>query len=317
MRRRSSAPRPPSEGPAASPRPPRPRSSRRQLAAARDQRRALHAVHQLAHVAGPVVREQRLVRGLREPPARRRPARPAAAGSARPAGSTSCGRSAQRRHRQLDHVEPEEQVLRGRAPGCMARAGRRWWRPARARPPAASRWSRAARTRRSAARAAAWPGPPGERLPISSRNSVPPSAASKRPTRRLVAPVKAPASAPNSSLSSSSSGRAPALTFTNGLSWRRELAWTISASFSLPTPFGPRDQHGRVGAPPPARPATRRGAWPRSRRRGRAGRGRAASCSRSAAPGAGAERRPCARARISSRARTAASSLASSQGLAR
>ncbi|MEW5317923.1 MAG: hypothetical protein WDW38_009182 [Sanguina aurantia] len=44
--------------------------------------------------------------------------------------------------------------------------------------------------------------------PISSRNSVPPSACSKRPETRLTAPVKAPASWPNSSLSSSSrSGR--------------------------------------------------------------------------------------------------------------
>jgi hypothetical protein len=42
--------------------------------------------------------------------------------------------------------------------------------------------------------------------PISSRNSVPPSACSKRPTWRFVAPVKAPASCPNSSLSSSSAG---------------------------------------------------------------------------------------------------------------
>jgi len=76
-------------------------------------------------------------------------------------------------------------------------------------------------------------------LPISSRNSVPPSAASKRPTRRRVEPVYAPASAPNSSLSSSSSGSAPAFTRTNGRALRRELAWTISATFSLPAPLGP------------------------------------------------------------------------------
>ena len=83
----------------------------------------------------------------------------------------------------------------------------------------------------------AWPA--SDRLPISSRNSVPPCAASKRPMRGLFAPVNAPASAPNSSASSSSSGRAPALTFTNGLSLRREFACTISASFSLPEPLGP------------------------------------------------------------------------------
>ena len=68
---------------------------------------------------------------------------------------------------------------------------------------------------------------------------MPPWAASKRPTRALLAPVNAPASAPNSSASSRSSGSAPALILTKGLSLRREFACTISASFSLPEPFGP------------------------------------------------------------------------------
>ncbi len=81
--------------------------------------------------------------------------------------------------------------------------------------------------------------PAADKLPISSRNSVPPAAASKRPTRILVEPVNAPASAPNSSASSSWSGSAPAFTLMKGRSFRREFAWTISASFSLPAPFGP------------------------------------------------------------------------------
>jgi hypothetical protein len=52
--------------------------------------------------------------------------------------------------------------------------------------------------------------------PISSRNSVPPSANSKRPIRVDSAPVKAPFSWPNSSLSRRSAGIAPQFTGTNG-----------------------------------------------------------------------------------------------------
>ena len=47
--------------------------------------------------------------------------------------------------------------------------------------------------------------------PISSRNSVPPSACSKRPAERWLAPVKAPFSWPNSSLSMRSRGMAAIL----------------------------------------------------------------------------------------------------------
>ncbi len=53
--------------------------------------------------------------------------------------------------------------------------------------------------------------------PISSRKTVPPSAASNFPLCRARAPVKAPASWPNSSLSRMPSGRAPQLTTTIGL----------------------------------------------------------------------------------------------------
>src|SRR5207247_1714913 len=52
----------------------------------------------------------------------------------------------------------------------------------------------------------------GPRSPTSSRNSVPPSASSKRPTRRSVAPVKAPRSCPNISDSTRSFGMAALLT---------------------------------------------------------------------------------------------------------
>ena len=47
--------------------------------------------------------------------------------------------------------------------------------------------------------------------PISSRKTVPPSAASKSPTRVLTAPEKAPRSWPKSSLSTRFSGMAAQL----------------------------------------------------------------------------------------------------------
>jgi len=50
--------------------------------------------------------------------------------------------------------------------------------------------------------------PEGDRSPISSKNTVPPCAAARSPSRRSSAPVKAPRSWPNSSLASSSAGSA-------------------------------------------------------------------------------------------------------------
>ncbi len=84
-------------------------------------------------------------------------------------------------------------------------------------------------------------------MPISSRKSVPPCAASKRPARVRVAPVKAPASAPNSSLSMRSWGRAPALTLTYGPEARREFACTMSARRSLPGAVRARHEDRHVG----------------------------------------------------------------------
>ena len=63
----------------------------------------------------------------------------------------------------------------------------------------------------------------GEMLPISSRNSVPPSATLNSPCLFVTAPVKAPLMWPNSSLSSSVSLSEPQSTGTNGLSLRRLL----------------------------------------------------------------------------------------------
>src|SRR3990172_5395638 len=75
--------------------------------------------------------------------------------------------------------------------------------------------------------------------PISSRKSVPPSAAAMRPRRALVAPVNAPLTWPNSSLSRSASGIAPQLTGTSAFAARGLRAWMRRANTSLPTPVSP------------------------------------------------------------------------------
>ena len=75
--------------------------------------------------------------------------------------------------------------------------------------------------------------------PISSRNSVPPSACSKRPMWRLLAPVNAPASCPKSSLSSSSDGIAAVLSATKGLRARGDSRCSARATSSLPVPVSP------------------------------------------------------------------------------
>ncbi|OIQ63000.1 hypothetical protein GALL_554650 [mine drainage metagenome] len=79
-----------------------------------------------------------------------------------------------------------------------------------------------------------------EMSPISSRNSVPPWAISKRPLRMPTAPVKAPFSWPNSSVSSSDSVSAAQLTRTKGASLRGDRLCTARAMTSLPVPLSPR-----------------------------------------------------------------------------
>jgi hypothetical protein len=81
--------------------------------------------------------------------------------------------------------------------------------------------------------------------PISSRNSVPPSAARTLPSTRRVAVECAPGSAPNSSLSTSSRGRAAQFSSTNGLSRRLLLSWITRLSADFPVPVGPVSNTGR------------------------------------------------------------------------
>jgi len=68
---------------------------------------------------------------------------------------------------------------------------------------------------------------------------VPPSASSKRPLLRPVAPVNAPFSCPNSSDSISSSGIAAQFTATNGRVALLLCWWISRATISFPEPFSP------------------------------------------------------------------------------
>ncbi len=77
------------------------------------------------------------------------------------------------------------------------------------------------------------------RSPISSRNSVPPLAASNQPDLAENAPVKAPFSWPKSSLSTRLSEKAPQFTATKGRLLRRLRSCTWRAISSLPVPVSP------------------------------------------------------------------------------
>ena len=79
-----------------------------------------------------------------------------------------------------------------------------------------------------------------ERLPISSKNKVPPEATSMRPAFDFRASVNAPFSYPNSSLSKSVSGILPRSMVTNCCSLRGEKKRSERATRSLPVPFSPR-----------------------------------------------------------------------------
>ena len=87
---------------------------------------------------------------------------------------------------------------------------------------------------------------PIDKVPSSSRNSVPLSASSNLPARALVAPVKAPASWPNNSASIRVSGRAAQFMVTSGSSQRVERRWRRSAISSLPVPRSPMTSTGRL-----------------------------------------------------------------------
>ncbi len=73
----------------------------------------------------------------------------------------------------------------------------------------------------------------------SSSSSVPPCARSSTPARRGCAAGSAPASTPNNSSSNRAGAIVAQFITMNGPSARRELAWIIRATTSLPDPAGP------------------------------------------------------------------------------
>ncbi len=87
---------------------------------------------------------------------------------------------------------------------------------------------------------------PAGSSPISSRNTVPPSAVSKRPTARRSAPVNAPFSWPKRSDSASVSGSAAASITTKGLSARSEHAVDRARDLLLARPRLALDEHAQA-----------------------------------------------------------------------
>ena len=79
----------------------------------------------------------------------------------------------------------------------------------------------------------------GGRLPISSRNNVPPAASSQNPCFLLSAPVNAPFSCPNRVEEASSFESRPQSTATKGPAARLLLACIFSAMCSFPVPLSP------------------------------------------------------------------------------
>ena len=82
--------------------------------------------------------------------------------------------------------------------------------------------------------------------PISSRNSVPPSASWNLPRCLSLAPVNEPFSWPNRMDSIRFSGIAPQLTVTKGLPARSDEPWMARAISSLPTPDSPSIRIGML-----------------------------------------------------------------------
>ena len=85
------------------------------------------------------------------------------------------------------------------------------------------------------------------RSPISSRNSVPPSAAATFPSVAATAPVNAPLTWPNSSLSSSSAPRLGQLTVTNGPERPPAPGMDRPSQDPLARPALSPDQHHGIG----------------------------------------------------------------------
>ena len=155
-------------------------------------------------------------------------------------------RDAQRRHLDVHDVEAVVEVL---AEAALADVGREV-AVGRGDEPHVdgdrSRCRRRARTSAPAGRASSFTCVASGISPISSRNSVPPWACSKRPMRRLSAPVNAPFSWPKSSLSSSDSASAAQCSATNGTFGARALAGGWRGELALAGAALAGDEHRRA-----------------------------------------------------------------------
>ena len=143
--------------------------------------------------------------------------------------------------------------------------------------------------------------------PISSRNSVPPSASSNGPRRMRVAPVNAPRSWPNSSLSNTLAAIAPQSTCMNGRSARGDAAWSVRATQALAGAALAEQQHARIAASRRARSSCAARGSPSIRRRA----SRLRSRPRRACAGTGSRPRACRAARGSRRSAPRACATAS------
>ena len=210
------------------------------LAAVAQDRAALEAVLQLAHVARPGV--------LRRAPSRaasvrRRPRRPISRAyfsrkasarrrmspRRRRRGGISTGKTERRKKRSSRNCFAATASLRSRLVAATTRTSTLRV----CTPPTRSNCFSWTRRRILPCRSRG-------RSPISSRNSVPWWAISALPTLRPVAPVNAPFSWPKSSFSSRASGMAAQLMATKGPLARAESWWSERAISSLPVPLSPR-----------------------------------------------------------------------------
>ena len=142
-----------------------------------EQHRALDEVPQLAHVPG----QAPLRRPSRGTPAADPSCPPSERWKCAASSGMSSRRDAQRRQRDLDDREPVVEVFAERALVHVARERRGWSRRRCARRPGALAFAADAAHRARLERAQQLGLQPSGSSPISSRNSVPPSASSKTP----------------------------------------------------------------------------------------------------------------------------------------
>ncbi len=151
--------------------------------------RALDRVLELAHVAGPVVvHQQRAAPRPRSRPPRARARAPGGRGTPGRAAGMSSRRSRSGGMRDVDHVQPVVEVVAEAALAHLGLRGRGASPRSRARRPGSRSLPPTRKKRRSCSTRSRSTCSLGEMSPISSRNSVPPSASSNLPFFCATAP---------------------------------------------------------------------------------------------------------------------------------